>query len=322
MSNKLAFIVDDSQQYLSNQVKEIMESWEFQNSEYKTVFEWKPGIANVSLLFGKTKAIHLDLSDTNNLNKFVDFIKDDEKNKKTLDNSNWYGVGLIITTTKAKGIKKIEQLITKNKGLFIKKRKPEELKEEILASLKINNKLKQFLSDYAGNDYDLLLNCSNSLKKIPEDELKNKTIEDLFIFLPVKKGAVPPWEFVSPMIQCNTPLALDKLRRILENSHSLLVMTFLKRKIEELYHEKVLLVSGMTKINDRASFLNANPWALKYNSNIISKISLDVLENIVLLVNDSEDKLKGGADVGNVNLFMETLITKIIIALKYNMKVG
>ena len=87
MSNKLAFIVDDSQQYLSNQVKEIMESWEFQNSEYKTVFEWKPGIANVSLLFGKTKAIHLDLSDTNNLNKFVDFIKDDEKKVENKDDT-------------------------------------------------------------------------------------------------------------------------------------------------------------------------------------------------------------------------------------------
>lgn len=322
MTNKLAFIVDDSQQYLVNKVQEIMNSWGFKNSEYKTILEWRPGIANVNLLFGKTKAIHLDLSDGNNLNKFIDFIKKDEKDLKTLNKDNWFGVGLIITTTKAKGTKKIESLISNNNGIFIKKRKPEEVKNELLSELKINNNLKIFLSDYVGTDYDLLLNCSKSIKKIPSDEIKNLTIDDLMLFLPIKKGSVPPWEFVTPMIQYNTTLTLDKLKRILENSHSLLVMVFLKRKIEELYHEKVLYVSGMTKINDRASFLKASSWALKYNSNVINNTSLDVLENLVVLVNNSESKLKGEADVGDARLFLEALITKIIISLKYNMKVG
>ena len=46
-----------------------------------------------------------------------------------------------------------------------------------------------------------------------------------------------------------------------------------------------------------------------------------MLESLVYLVNNAEDSLKGGTHIQEANLFLETIVTKIIIALKYNIKV-
>ena len=122
------------------------------------------------------------------------------------------------------------------------------------------------------------------------------------------------------MIRCNTTTALDKLRRVLENHHALVAMLFIKRKIEEIYHDKILRVSNINSFKERAEIIGANAWAIK-NLPDTSNLKLEVLESLVYLVNNAEDSLKGGTHIQEANLFLETIVTKIIIALKYNIKV-
>lgn len=322
MTNKIAFIIDDSPQYLDEKTSEIMKSWGFTQSQYKTVTKWFAGIANQSQLFSEPKAIRLDLTDNTDFSNFIKFIKEDKKGQKVLSDSDWYGVGTVITAHKAKGSKEIEKLVTASNGLFIKKRKPEEVKEELLNSINIDYRLKAFLSDYAGTDYDLLLNCVKSIKRLTPEESSKLTIDKLIVFLPVKKGAVPPWEYVNSLLYFNTEKTLDKLRRILQNSHSLLAITFLKRKIEELYNEKVLYVGGIKTYKERSEILGINQWASKNNNNIVNNVSLDVLENLVYLVNSSEGALKGDKLIISPEIYLEQLVTKVLISLKYNQKVG
>ena len=93
-----------------------------------------------------------------------------------------------------------------------------------------------------------------------------------------------------------------------------------KRKIEEIYHDKILRVSNINSFKERAEIIGANAWAIK-NLPDTSNLKLEVLESLVYLVNNAEDSLKGGTHIQEANLFLETIVTKIIIALKYNIKV-
>lgn len=320
MTNKLVFIVDSSEQYLNTKVREIMKEWGFSQENYKTLEEWKIGSASINSLFGSPKAVHLDLSNDKNLTKFKTLIKEDKKVKESFKKENWFGSGLIITATKAQGIKPIETLIINSNGSFFKKKKSEEIKLELFKELKLSKNIEFFLDEYSGEDYELLINCANAIRPLSDEEKKKLTIDEILVFLPVKKGAIPPFEFVNDMIRCNTTTALDKLRRVLENHHALVAMLFIKRKIEEIYHDKILRVSNINSFKERAEIIGANAWAIK-NLPDTSNLKLEVLESLVYLVNNAEDSLKGGTHIQEANLFLETIVTKIIIALKYNIKV-
>lgn len=318
MNNRVVLIIDDNEQYLSSRVREIIKEWNLSSSDYKTVTKWSIGLANVKSLFGSPKIIHLDLSNKNDFKYFSETYKSDKKFKDSFDKEDWFGPGVIITTTVAKGVKFIETLVTKAKGEITKKRNPQEIKEELLSKISISNNLKSFLSDYAGDDYEILLNSVNGISRLPEEEIKKITLEDLIVYLPVKKGAIPPWEITKSMMKYDTKTTLENLRRCLENQHSLVIITFLRRKIEELYHDRILKDYGIVNVSDRADIIGVNQWALKYNP---TNISREVLESLVRLIYNAEDSLKGGATIVDTNIFMESLVTKIIIAMKHNIKV-
>lgn len=320
--NNVALIIDSSPQYIFTRVRDTMLSWGIQPSEYKTVNEWIIGIATARTMFGKPKAIHLDLSAQNDFKKFNELYKKDKAFQESLSKDKWWGTGVIITTTIAKGSQGLEKIVSNSNGTIIKKRKPEEVKEELLSELSLSNSHKKFLSDYVGEDYDLLLNCVKNLKNLSKEDLNNVTIDDLTVYLPVKKGSIPPWDFINSLVKLNAKETLDNLRRTLETQHPLIVMTFLKRKIEEMYHDKVLMESGVGSFKDRAEIIKSNPWSIKNLSTTNSRLSLETLESLVYYINSVEDKLKGGGNILDSNTYMESVVSKVLASLKFNFTIN
>lgn len=318
MAKKLIFIMSDSEAYLRDEVIRIYKEWGFSSSNVKTTEVWNPALVKNSVsLFGEVSIIHLDLSDKKNLKSFADLISKKDS-KSDFENEGWYGPGLIITSTHAMGTKKIENLITKTKGKVIKKAKPAEMIKLLLNKTKLNQEAKDFLTMYAGNDYQILISLVNQIKLLDKEEQANLKTEDLLVRLPGKPGSVPPWEFINPMLEGDAKRAIDLYERAVDGSHILVVMTLSKNKLQLLYRLKMLQKAGVWKSDQQAQILGErngpNIWI---TAKVAQQISMETAEYLSTLSFITEANLKGYLNA-NPDIIFKNYISAVCLSIKYD----
>ena len=310
--------MSDSEAYLRDEVLRISKDWNFTISNVKTVEEWDPTLARGAVsLFGDISMVHLDLSDKNKLKKFVDLISD-KKNKSQFENENWFGHGLIITSIHAQGTKKIENLVTKTGGKVVKKAKPEEMKKKLLARIHISKDLKDFLNNYAGEDYQILISIVNQLENMDKKEQLSMTIDDLIVRLPSKPGAVLPWEFINYMLEGNANEAISLYQRSMEGSHVLVTMQLARKKLQMLYRLKLLDMSDIWNSKEQAAILGERNGPNIWNTaKVAKKISLPTAEYLAKLALETEANLKGYSSA-NSNLIFTNFIAMVCLSINYD----
>lgn len=318
MNKKIIFIMSDSEAYLRDEVIRMSKEWGFTTSNVKTVEEWNPALARGAIsLFGDVSMVHLDLSDKNKLKKFTDLISD-KKYKSQFENDNWFGHGLIITSIHAQGVKKIENLVTNSGGKVIKKAKPGEMKKKLLARVKLNKDSKEFLDNYAGEDYQILIPIVNQLEHMDKKEQLSITIEDLIVRLPSKPGSVLPWEFIDPMLEGNANEAVSLYKRSMEGSHVLVTMQLARKKLQMLYRLKLLDMSGIWNSKEQAAILGERNGPNIWNTaKVAKKISLPTAEYLAKLALETEAKLKGYSSA-NPDIIFTNFIATVCLSIKYN----
>lgn len=312
----LLFIMSDSEAHLRDEVIRQREKWGFKSSNVKTTETWNPALTRGSVsLFGEPTLIHLDLSDKNRLKSFVEMI-DDKKSKYFED--HWFGQGVIITSTHAQGTKKIENLIKKSGGKVIKKAKPAEMVKILLNRVNLSKESKDFLKDYAGENYEILFSIVNQIEKMDKSEQQNTTIEDLIIRLPSKPGAVPPWEFINPMLEGDAKKAIKLYERAIEGSHILVTMTFAKSNLQLLYRLKVLQSVGIWKSNEQAEIIGERNGPKIWNAaNVAKKVDIKTAEYLAKLALATEANLKGHSSA-NPDIIFKNFIAAVCIAIDKN----
>lgn len=312
----LLFVMSDSEAHLRDEVIRQREKWGFKSSNVKTTETWNPALARGSVsLFGEPTLIHLDLSDKNRLKSFVEMI-DDKKSKYFED--HWFGQGVIITSTHAQGTKKIENLIKKSGGKVIKKAKPAEMVKILLNRVNLSKESKDFLKDYAGENYEILFSIVNQIEKMDKSEQQNTTIEDLIIRLPSKPGAVPPWEFINPMLEGDAKKAIKLYERAIEGSHILVTMTFAKSNLQLLYRLKVLQSVGIWKSNEQAETIGERNGPKIWNAaNVAKKVDIKTAEYLAKLALATEANLKGHSSA-NPDIIFKNFIAAVCIAIDKN----
>lgn len=318
MSKKIIFIMADSEAYLRDEVLRISKEWGFSKSNVKTVEDWNPAISRSSVsLFGELSMNHLDLSDGNKLKAFVSFL-DDKKYKDYLSEEKWYGEALIITSTHARGTKKIETLVEKSGGKVQKKATPEEMKKILLSRLSLSNENLEFLSAYVGNDYQILVGIVNDLEKLDEEKQKNIGLEELAVRLPSKPGSLPPWEFINPMLEGNAEQAVKLYERSAEGSHVLVTMKLARTKLQLLYRLKLIQLSGVWKSQEQAKIIGErngpNIWI---PAKVAQKLDVSTVEYLAKLALKTEADLKGYSRVDPDTVF-RTFLAQACLAIKHN----
>lgn len=315
---KLLFIMSDSEVFLRDEVLRISKEWGFSKSNVKTVEDWNPALVRNSVsLFGDVSMVHLDLADGNKLKNFVTLL-DDKKNKELFTGENWYGAGLIVTSTHAKGTKKIETLVEKSGGKINKKAKPEEMKKMLLSRISLPRDLKEFLSSYVGDDYQILIGIANQLEKLDEKTQKEMTIEDLIVRLPGKPGSLPPWEFINPMLEGNAKEAVELYERAVEGSHVLVTMQLARKKLQMLHRLKILSKAGIWKSQEQAEVLGErngpNVWI---TAKVAQKLDSSTTEYLAKLSLATEASLKGYSNA-DPQIIFKNFIATVCLAIKYN----
>lgn len=315
---KLIFIMDDSEAFLRSEVKRISNEWGFTSSTVKEVEEWNAALVRSAVsLFGDVSMIHLDLSDKNKLKKFADMISD-KRTKDMFASDNWFGHGLIITSTHARGAKKIENLVKASGGKVIKKAKPAEMRKELLGRMKLNKETMSFVESYVGDDYNMLLSVVNEIEKTPEDEQMALTTDELIIRLPGKPGAVPPWEFIDPMLNGDTNKAIELFERALTDSHVLVAMLLARKKLQLLYRLRMLHEAGIWRSQEQAKVLNErnspNIWT---TDKVAKRVSIQTAEYLAKLALLTEANIKGKLHA-DPNIVFKNFIAQVSLAIRHN----
>lgn len=318
MSKKLVLIMSDSEAYLRDEVMRISSEWGFNKSNVKTVEEWNPALVRGSVsLFGEVSMVHLDLSDKNKLKDFAGLIGL-KKEPDLFEKENWFGSGLIITSTHAQGTKKVENLVTKAGGSIQKKAKPEEMKKVLMERVNLNRDVKNFLNAYVGNDYQILIGVVNQLEKLSEQQQKDLTIDELIVRLPSKPGSLPPWDFINPMLQGNAKDAVELYERAVEGSHVLVTMQLARKKLQLVYRLKLLQLAGVTNSQEQATILgeknSPNIWITAKTAQKINVKTAEFLATLSLVI---EAHLKGHSNA-DPDLIFKNFIASVCIAIKTN----
>lgn len=310
--------MSDSEAYLRDEVLRVSEEWGFNKSNVKTVEEWNPALVRGSVsLFGEVSMIHLDLSDNNKLKAFVK-MTGDKTHKHLFEEDNWFGPGLIITSTHARGTKKIENLINKVGGSVQKKAKPAEMKKILFKRVNLNRENKEFLDAYVGDDYTILIGVVNQIEKLDDEAQNSMTIEDLIVRLPSKPGSLPPWDFVNPMLAGDAKSAIDLYERSVEGSHVLVTMQLARTKLQLLYRLKLLQIAGVRQSKEQADILGErngpNIWI---TAKVSQKVDIETAEFLAKLALKTEADLKGHSNADPDVLF-KNFIAMSCLAIKYN----
>lgn len=314
---KIIFIMDDSEAFLRNEVLRISSDWGFIKSNVKSTEVWNAAMGKKAVsLFGEKNITHLDLSDANKLKNFVSLMSD--KNTKSMFEGKWFGEGLIITSTIARGTKKIEDLVKSSKGEVIKKAKPKEIKKNILNRLSVSKDVSDFLDAYAGDDYQLIIGVVNQIEDMEEKRQKALSIEEVIVRLPGKPGSLPPWEFVNPMLEGNTKEAIELYERSVEGSHVLVTAKLAKSKLQLLYRLKMLQENGVSDSKSQAELLGErngpNIWL---TAKVAQKIDKSTAEFLAKLSVRMEADLKGHSNV-KPDILFKNFIATVCLSIKYN----
>lgn len=166
--------------------------------------------------------------------------------------------------------------------------------KNILAELHIPKPVKEFLLDWAGEDYEQLLSISKTLGELSPRAQSSVSIDAVLARLPLPPGSVPPWEIEQPLLAKNTTKTIEMFRRIVAHSSPIVVSSILSKKFEQMY--RILSISGLgLSKGESAALVGASPGQMYYLEKSANRIGLEKLEKLVMVFNTLHGQLTTGA---------------------------
>lgn len=333
---RLVFIADKSEAYTTFERDRVLDEWSVAREETRAV-ESLDEVGHSSL-FGPAPVSLLLLSDKDQVRLVAENLK--KADQATLDRI--FNPGLIIyTNVDRTSTKTIEKTIVELGGQIIlaKGSSKETPTSKLVDDLSVSNEAKQFLKDYAGDDYGSILGLVKTVSALSKRQQQAITIQDLIVRMPTPPGAIPPWEIEPAILSGNITKAIELYRRVSETSHLLIVMAILKNKFRLVYKVSSLLQENprhtTASISKTLSPAPANPKATKEEKARISKASTpdnyplklaltsakklgyQRASKIAEIVAETERKIKGGA-AGDPHIHMERMIIEISLLASSN----
>ena len=306
--NKVILIIDSSEAFLRSKVQDVFVSWGFVRSNVKELTEWQ-FIPKAPTLFGERMMTHLDLTGKGAIKKFAELIS--LRKMQDAFKGDWYGNGLIITASTSVGLSKVEKLVVSSGGRVIKKEKSVARKKEMLSGLNVSLEVKNAVDGYAGEDYDLMLSFVNAVSKLTIEEQRAITPEIAFSYFPPIPGSVPPWDYLNVLLNGNTSSSIELFKRTIKNTHILVPLVFITKKMQLLYRLRLSMEDGIKGDKNIAIAMGEKPgWDITNLMKTARRLPLSNVENIAIISNRLESDLKGGSHADVETEFI-IVLTKI-----------
>lgn len=302
----LCLIIDSEPSFLRSKVETVYKEWGFPRQNVKEQTFWDGPQRGFSL-FGGKMMIHLNLEDKNDMKSFVNIITD-RKTKVLFDDKNWFGNGVIITCSTAQGAKKIQDLVTKSGGTFLKKEDTKTRKAELLNGLNLVPESRKLVDYFVGEDYTLLLSFVNEMKKKTKEEQAKVTPDKVLTYFPPTPGSILPWEFMNPLMDGNTAKALSEFERTIKNTHVLVPMLFLQRQMSLLLRISIARLDIPNNPKALATAIGEKPYGGFWPVyNVARRTKVVNVERAAIRVVKLENSIKGNSHVDPNQEFRATI---------------
>lgn len=297
--SKLYTIVNKSDVYILNKVREVYTDWGYTYEQMLTYTEWQDGLSSQASLF-LPYFVKFDLTNEKNRTVFRDLVK----KKKFAD--NWFGNGVIIVCNSAPG-KWLKEFTEKYGGTY-----DEEVTiDSLLETINLSKENKDFVKYYVGDSTEDLLIIRNTLANIENTE--NLTVEELYSYLPNKMGSVPPWELINAIMKGNLAVVEQEFQRVIVNTHPLVLIKLLKNKFSDFMTYR-MLSSAKVKESDICDILG---YKNAYRLIDFKRSRCKHVDSIMNLIYTYEFKLKEGSSfLPNEKDLVHALIVKITLMMK------
>lgn len=336
-TNNIILIIDKSTSVLLKRKDEIFKKWNIEKENVIKTTSWRKGIVQSKNLFGAKQGVWLDVSEAQNALTFSKLIP----SKKNLNannhifTNNWWKNGVVITflypdkaingKESSAGLAAIKNLIEYSNGVIEDNstKRVDTIKSDVLKNIPLNPIIKNQLKDYVGENFEALLSLEKALKNIPENEIKNFTVEDISIYLPAKSGIKLPWDITGALDKHNLREALDCYNRMVNNKVPMFgLISWLNRHYQLAFEIAILIESGIAKRDIPKNLKKQNAYSI---NNTIKDLesngtypTVETLDYILQQTTELNLYYKGELKcIDKDNLFRNTL-TKINQALRFN----
>lgn len=309
----IVLIVEKSLAYVDYVKVKYLDKWGCPVGEVKNIE--KLDEAGGQTLFGDSVPSIITVSTPAQVKSLV---KDLETAVKKDELDSYSNSGLIIVANIARvSTKKLEKIVADSGGVVEVIEKNENIAKKLLSSIKVSKEVKQFLTDYVGDNYETLIPVVKALQKSSVEVQRKVSVEAVYLRLPKQPGAVPPWEVENALMKNDFNEVVEVFRRVDRSSSFLVVLSMLKNKFMIAYRIAALLDEnpGM-KDSDITKILGiANNYYYKKIKEISVKYGVKKLEEIVQLLTETEANVKGGVNLPGA-LQMEITLIKLNKLLK------
>jgi DNA polymerase III delta subunit len=312
MGMKLIIINYETESYAKQRAADILDEWGFSKGNV-IVTDNINNRARPSL-FGEKLATELWMADKDALQKTLEILEPDA--------NNVVGNGLVILFSLAENLKVVKAVKTLAKKLDCVYEHPKSDANgeisSIMNNVHLNQDAEQFLLDYVGKDYTVLLPIVKNISSLSRKEQQGLTINDLIIRMPQDPGEFPiwgDWKKQDPgldgyIMQHQCGPALVRLERILEGGTSpLVIIAVLRNKFYSMFRLKSLLLSGSTPSEAAIALGLPDPayygkgkkdprtgksgYPTKKAIDDVGRYSMTQLSSIVQSISDTESVIKG-----------------------------
>lgn len=307
---RIVFVADESLAYTTFERDRVLAEWKTERSETRIIT--KLDEAGVASLFGDAPVSVLTFDTKEEIKEAAERLKAADKGELT----RYSTPGLIMLTNVSRvSTKTIEKLVDSLGGEVILSKasgSKESPARKLVDELMLSREAKEFLKDYAGDDYGSILGLVKTLGALSAKQQQSVSIDDLLVRMPSPPGAIPPWEIEPAVLSGNVTKAITLYRRVSQTSHLLVVLAILKNKFKLVFKVASLLANKpSTQLAEIATSLSApNNYPLRLSYDTAKRLGLPRATRILELMVETERRVKGGSS-GNPHIHMESMLVQV-----------
>lgn len=244
-------------------------------------------------LFGDSSPALIELKNSESVKSFYEELF--QASSQDIEEKRDVGV-LVLVNTARTITKKLEKLAKeKDIKLIIPKVDSKNITEKIVRDSALSCSVKNYLIDYAGEDYELVLSFLNAIDSIPVSVHGKLTVDDVVIRLPYPPGSKPPWDLINYYRAGNYQSLLDEYDDIVSQSSPIALIALFKNNVYKMCEIKVLS-QGVSSFRDyikEYSLKETYPLKLAFQSS--QKRSLQSLLHDYNSLVEMENNIKNGS---------------------------
>lgn len=228
------------------------------------------------------------------------------------------GFVMIAVGANRNSTKKLEAMVSKSGGTVIASKSKDGVStvETMLSELHLSREVEQFLSGHVGSSVEKLIPIHRTVSRLSPKQQSRISVEDMVIRISPNAGEIPPWELEKPLFDRKATETVESARRILTNSHPILVLSVLKNSLTRLHRIRMMLASG---VSDENTIMQAAGNMSKSQASFLIRrakgLSLDQTAKMAEIIADYEDKMKG-KEPTDPYVSMEIMLMKLLATLK------